>query len=56
MRRFPDDGRSSQDPADPVWDGTDHGRAVAPGLYWIHVQTPLGERSLGVAVIDGACP
>jgi ligand-binding sensor domain-containing protein len=56
VTRFPNDGRRTLDPGEPIWNGTDHGKPVAPGVYWIHVQTPRGERSLGVAVLDGECP
>jgi ligand-binding sensor domain-containing protein len=56
LAEFPAGGGSTQDAALPVWNGEDHGRPVAPGLYWIRVQTARGVRSVGVAVLDGACP
>jgi hypothetical protein len=55
LAEFPAGDRGTQDAALPVWDGKDHGRPVAPGLYWIRVQTTRGVRSVGVAVLDDNC-
>jgi ligand-binding sensor domain-containing protein len=57
LAEFPAADRGTQDAALPVWNGKDRsGRLVAPGLYWIRVQTARGVRSVGVAVVDGRCP
>jgi ligand-binding sensor domain-containing protein len=56
LAEFPAGDGGTQDAAQPVWDGKYHGQPVAPGLYWIRVQTARGVRSVGVAVLDGACP
>jgi ligand-binding sensor domain-containing protein len=56
LAEFPAGDRGTQDAALAVWDGRYHGRPVAPGLYWIRVQTARGVRSVGVAVLDGDCP
>jgi ligand-binding sensor domain-containing protein len=55
LAEFPAGDRGTQDAALPVWDGRYRGRSVAPGLYWIRVQTARGVRSVGVAVLDGDC-
>ena len=46
---------SGVDPEEPIWDGTDGGSAVAPGLYVVRVQGPRGTESVGLAVLDGDC-
>lgn len=56
MAEFPAGDGGTQDARLPVWDGTYQGRKVAPGLYWIRVQTARGVRSVGVAILDDACP
>lgn len=40
-----------------VWNGLDaSGREVAPGLYWIRLNTPQGIRSVGLGIGSGPCP
>jgi hypothetical protein len=40
----------------PVWDGRDaNGGPVAPGIYWIQVSSPEGQRGVGVGIGDGPC-
>ena len=56
LAEFPDGRSGTQDADLPVWDGKYRGRSVAPGLYWIRLQTARGVRSVGVAVLDGDCP
>ncbi len=55
VAEFPTSGGGTQDAAVAVWDGKHDGRPVAPGLYWVRVQTAQGVRSVGVAVLDGDC-
>jgi ligand-binding sensor domain-containing protein len=56
IARFPKNRpQETQDPGEVVWDGRRDGVPVAPGLYYIRVQTPRGNRSVGVAILDGDC-
>jgi hypothetical protein len=43
-------------PQDPIWDGRAGGEPVSPGLYMVRLRSARGVRSVGLAVLDGACP
>lgn len=45
----------NKSPDDLIWDGRFEGARVAPGLYWLRLQTPHARVSVGAAVMDGTC-
>lgn len=42
-------------PDETIWDGRKDGRPVAPGLYLVRLRTPIGLRTVGVAVSESGC-